>query len=133
MSDRSRGNAGSRIQPKSKSMRPQLSDEQWAMASDLFTPPKPSQQGGRPRADSRACVEGVLWGLRSGAHWKDLPSCFPSYPTCWRRFVEWTTDGTLDRVHRRLIQLLDGSGQINWEDGFADGTFASATAYRWEN
>jgi transposase len=126
MSDRSRRSAGSRMEPESSSMRPQLSDEQWAMVSDLFKPPQPSPQGGRPRADSRACLEGVLWVLRSGARWKDLPRCFPSYPTCWRRFVEWTTDGTLDRAHHRLVRLLDESGQINWEEGFADGTFASA-------
>ena len=73
MSDRSRGNAGSRMEPESNSMRPQLSDEQWATISDLFKPPKTSPQGGRPRVDSRACLEGVLWVLRSGARWKDLP------------------------------------------------------------
>jgi transposase len=91
------------MDPVANSMRPQLIDELWARLSDLFKPPKTSPQGGRPRIDSHACLEGVLWVLRSGAHRKDLPRCFPSYPTCWRRFVEWTTDGTLDRVHRRLI------------------------------
>ncbi|QDV71861.1 transposase [Botrimarina mediterranea] len=126
MTDRSRPGAGSRMEPDSRFFRPQLSDEQWALVSDLFKPPKPDPKGGRPRADARACLEGVLWVLRSGARWKDLPPWFPSYPTCWRRFVEWTTDGTLDKVHRRLVRLLDKAGQIDWGEGFADGTFAPA-------
>lgn len=114
------------MEPDSRFFRPQLSDEQWTLVSDLFKPPKPSPKGGRPRVDARACLEGVLWVLRSGARWKDLPPWFPSYPTCWRRFVEWTTDGTLDKVHRRLVRLLDKAGKIDWEEGFADGTFAPA-------
>lgn len=120
MSDRSRDAAGSRMEPESNAVRPQLSDEQWALIQDLFKPPKQNPKGGRPRVDSRACLEGVLWVLRSGARWKDLPRCFPSYPTCWRRFVEWTTDGTLDRVHRRLVHKLYQSGRFVWEEGFAD-------------
>lgn len=114
------------MEPDSRFFRPQLSDEQWAVVRDLFKPPKRSPKGGRPRADARACLEGVLWVLRSGARWKDLPPWFPSYPTCWRRFVEWTTDGTLDKVHRRLVRLLDKAGEIDWDEGFADGTFAPA-------
>jgi transposase len=114
------------MEPGTRFFRPQLSDEQWALVSDLFQSPKPSPKGGRPRVDARACLEGVLWVLRSGARWKDLPPWFPSYPTCCRRFVEWTTDGTLDKVHRRLVRLLDKAGKIDWEEGFADGTFAPA-------
>lgn len=126
MSDRSRVDAGSRMEPESRRVRPQLSDEQWALIQDLFKPPKRSPLGGRPRVDSRACLEGVLWVLRSGARWKDLPDCFPSYPTCWRRFVEWTTDGTLEKAHRRLLKKLGAAGKLNWEEALADGTFASA-------
>ncbi|HMO86699.1 MAG TPA: transposase [Lacipirellulaceae bacterium] len=65
------------MEPDSRFFRQQLSDEQWALVSDLFKPPKPSPKGGRPRADARACLEGVLWVLRSGARWKDLPPWFP--------------------------------------------------------
>ncbi len=126
MNDPSRVDAGSRMEPGSRFLRPELSDEQWAVVSDLFKAPQPSPKGGRPRVDARACLEGVLWVMRSGSRWKDLPPWFPSYPTCWRRFVQWTTDGTLDKVHRRLIRLLDKAGKIDWEEGFADGTFAPA-------
>ncbi|TWT35435.1 hypothetical protein KOR34_03260 [Posidoniimonas corsicana] len=58
--------------------------------------------------------------------WKDLPARFPSYPTCWRRFVEWTESGVLRNARRRLTDKLDRAGQVDWSEGFADAAFASA-------
>ena len=79
------------MEPDAVTFRPVLTDEQWALIADLFAPPRrnPSDPG-RPRADVRHCFEGILWVLRSGARWKDLPRSFPSYVTCWRRFMEWS-------------------------------------------
>ena len=126
MTNRSRDAAGSRMEPDSNLARPQLTDEQWALISDLFPAPTPDPRGGRPRADIRRCLEGILWVLRSGARWKDLPRTFPSYVTCWRRFVEWSGAGVWDKAWSRLVGQLDQQGQVDWEEGFADGTFASA-------
>ena len=126
MRNRSRRRAGPRMEPDSNLPQPQLTDEQWLLISDLFKVPKPDPRGGRPRADVRRCLEGILWVLRSGARWKDLPRSFPSYVTCWRRFAEWSDDGVWDQAWRRLVALLDQQGQVDWEEGFADGTFASA-------
>ena len=126
MCSRSRDSAGSRMEPEQVGFRPQLSDEQWALVSDLFRDPPPDPRGGRPRADARRCLEGILWVLRSGSRWKDLPRCFPSYVTCWRRFVDWSADGIWDKAWRKLVEQLDQQGAVNWEEGFADGTFASA-------
>ena len=126
MLDRSRASAGSKMEPEVRSVCPQLSDEQWSMISDLFPIPQPDPRGGRPRVDSRQCLEGILWVLRSGARWKDLPRSYPSYVTCWRRFAEWSLSGVWDQAWERLIQQLDKRGLINWNEGFADGTFAAA-------
>jgi transposase len=106
--------------------QPQLTDEQWLLISDVFPVPVPDPRGGRPRTDARRCLEGILWVLRSGARWKDLPRSFPSYVTCWRRFVEWSSAGVWDQAWRRLVEQLDRRGDVDWEQGFADGTFASA-------
>lgn len=126
MAIRSRECAGSRTEPVSNEPSPQLSDEQWGFIQDLFPTPAPGPKGGRPRADSRACFEGILWVLRSGARWKDLPKSFPSYVTCWRRFAEWVEAGLLDKALSRLVGRLDRQGKLNWEEAFGDGTFASA-------
>jgi len=126
MMARSRVSAGSKMEPEVRSANPQLSDEQWSLISDLFPVPKPDPRGGRPRVDPRQCLEGILWVLRSGARWKDLPRSFPSYVTCWRRFAQWSLSGVWDQAWERLIKQLDDRGQINWNEGFADGTFAAA-------
>lgn len=104
----------------------EVTDEQWLLIADLFPWQPPGRQGGRPKAHPRDCLEGILWVLRSGARWKDLPDDFPSYPTCWRRFREWTESGVLAEAWERLLQKLDEAGRIQWTEAFADGTFASA-------
>jgi transposase len=114
------------MEPEACLASAQLTDEQWSLISDLFPVSKPDPRGGRPPADARQCLEGILWVLRSGARWKDLPRSFPSYVTCWRRFVKWSLNGVWDQAWQRLIRQLDEQGLINWQESFADGTFASA-------
>ena len=64
---------GSRMAPKSF-----LSDSQWFLIADLFPDAPVGPKGGRPRVKSRPCLEGVLWVLRSGARWQELPERYPS-------------------------------------------------------
>ena len=113
--------AGARMEPK-----PELTDEQWSLIADLFRDPPPSPQGGRPRVDARACCEGILWVLRTGARWKDLPPWFPSPATCWRRFHAWTQSGLWARAWTRLLRRLDREGGLETEQMIADGTFSPA-------
>lgn len=126
MTERSRVSAGSKMEPDVRAAAAQLTDEQWSLISDLFPERKADPRGGRPRVDSRRCLEGILWVLRSGARWKDLPRSFPSYATCWRRFAEWSLSGVWDHIWERLLKRLDEQGQINWSEGFADGSFSPA-------
>ena len=126
MSQRSRDCTGSRMEPTTLDYVPELNDEQWSLIADLFENPDPSPAGGRPMADARACFEGVLWMLRSGARWKDLPRCYPSRSTVHRRFVEWVGGGVVDQAWKRLVRKLNYQGKIDWREGFADGTFSPA-------
>ena len=113
--------SGSRTEPKYE-----LTDEQWQLIADLFPHKKPSRKGGRPGADPRACFEGILWILRTGAPWKDLPSRFPSPTTCWRRLNEWTQAGLWEKAWGRLVRKLDRQGKVHRDESFADGTFSPA-------
>jgi len=114
--------------PSGSKMEPnfELTDEQWSLIADLFPEPTVGLKGGRPAVSPRPCVEGILWMLRSGARWKDVPKHFPSTSTCWRRHREWTEAGIWEKAWTRLVRNLDRRGRVNNEETFADGTFASA-------
>lgn len=119
---------GSRTAPP-----PFLNDSQWLLIADLFPHPRISSAGGRPRVEPRACLEGILWVLHTGARWKDLPERYPSPTTCWRRLRDWTEAGIWLAAWRRLLSQLDEFQGINWEEAMADGTFSPAKkgAPRW--
>jgi transposase len=62
-----------------------VTDKQWAKIEPLLPVLPAGPQGGRPWADNRAMFEGILWVLKTGARWRDLPEGYPSGSTCWRR------------------------------------------------
>ena len=62
-----------------------LTDEQWKKIEPHIPKFKRSRKGGRKPIEDRRIFEGILWVLRSGARWKDLPKEYPSASTCWRR------------------------------------------------
>ena len=65
----------------------ELTEEQWAVIEHLFPELQPREDArGRPPADTRAVLSGVLWVMRTGAPWADLPERYPPYQTCHRRF-----------------------------------------------
>lgn len=104
----------------------ELTEEQWQKIEPLLPKPKKSRKGGRPPADNRACLEGILWVLRSGARWQDLPKEYPSASTCWRRLHAWEERGLWLKIWRTFLGELDAQGQLDWSETFADGSFAPA-------
>lgn len=76
MTDRTNNRAESTTDTAVYGFQPKLSDEQWGLVADLFSHGRPGPKGGRPKVDLRA---GILWLLRSGARWKDMPSWFPLF------------------------------------------------------
>lgn len=105
----------------------ELTDAQWDVLAPLL-PKRKSGPGrkGRPPRENRETLEGILWVLRTGARWKDLPKEFPPYQTCHRRFGEWVDDGTFERVLKALAEDLLRRGKLDLSETFIDGTFASA-------
>src|SRR5579863_792378 len=75
-----------------------LTSAQWEKLKPLLAPQRRSDGRGRPWRDTQAVLNGVLWVLRTGAPWHDLPDRYPPYPTCHRRFQQWQRDGTLDQL-----------------------------------
>lgn len=81
---------------------------------------------GRPRHDTRAVWNGVLWVLGTGAQWRELPEKYPPFQTRHRRFQQWMRAGKLEEALRLLARLLYEQGKLNLEEAFVDATFASA-------
>lgn len=103
-----------------------LTDEQWERIAPHLPEHPPSPKGGRPRASDRECLEGILWLLRTGGRWQDIPVDLPSGSTCWRRLQEWAGDGVLEEVHAVLIEELGELGKLDLEELLADATFIRA-------
>ena len=87
-------------------IRHRLTDEQWKLIADVFGPAK---RTGRPPRDRRTIVDGILWILRTGSPWRDLPGDFGPWQTVWDLFNRWNQDGTLVKIlnRLRLRQQLD--------------------------
>lgn len=100
-----------------------LTDDEWVLISDEFPKPKAT---GRPRRSSRQIVDAILWILRTGSPWRDLPEEFGPWQTAWRLFDQWNDDGTLNRALRRLQAAFVDIGEIDDELWCVDGTIVRA-------
>ncbi len=105
----------------------ELTDAQWEVLKPLVEPKTSGKRRGRPWADTRSVFEGVLWILRTGAQWAELPrDKFPPYQTCHRRFQQWVREGTLVEALRGLAEDLLARGRLDLAETFIDATFAGA-------
>lgn len=107
-------------------MEAALLDRLWERVGPLLPPAKPMPKGGRPRVDDRACLEGIVYVLRNGLRWRDVPAKYPSGPTCWRRHMEWTGEGVWESVWAIVLQELAELDGVDFEELFADATFTPA-------
>src|ERR1700736_6013312 len=82
------------VAPKSDAW--EVSDAEWSVLEPILQPARRRDGRGRPWRDTRAVLNGVLWVLGTGAQWRELPSKYPPYQTCHRRFQQWVRDGKLD-------------------------------------
>ncbi len=87
--------------------KPLLSDEQWEQIEPLLPPFPKSKKGGHPWAPNRPVLEGILWILRTGARWQDLPDKYPSPATCWRRLRMWEEQDVWLDIWRQFLSTLD--------------------------
>ena len=100
-------------------LRHRLTDEQWDRIKDAFDLLAAT---GRPPRDRRQVVDGILWVLRTGSPWRDLPTELGPWQTVWRLFDRWNGDGTLDMI----LDALRGEVEINQELWCVDGTAVRA-------
>ncbi len=111
-----------------------MSDKQWEKIEGLV-PDGPVRSDGKGRRwrEKKEVLEGILWIVKTGARWKDLPKEYPPYQTCHRRFQQWVEEGVFDKVIEQLARDLQDRGSIDMRECFIDGTFSLAKkgGYLW--
>ena len=101
-----------------------LTDDEWDLVRDVFPPPAKT---GRPRSDWRRALDGMLWIVRTGAGWRDLPEeDFGPWETIYGLFNAWNADGKLDEIVRRLQAAHVDVGALDGELWCIDGTVVRA-------
>ena len=104
-----------------------LTNEQWEFIAPVI-PGTDFQIGraGRPQTDQRKILDGILWIVKTGARWKDLPKQYPPYQTCHRRFQEWVKSNIFFKIIEKLVEHLRERGQIDLAETFIDATYVDA-------
>src|SRR5947207_2970034 len=91
--------------------RHELTDAEWERLAPLLPPQRPKT--GRPNKAHRLVVNGILWKLRTGAPWRDLPERYGPWKTAHERLRRWTADGTWDRI-LAAAQVFDDGQPVEW-------------------
>ena len=104
-----------------------LIDDQWKIVSAILpADPMRADKRGRPWSEQRKVFNGILWVLRTGAPWKDLPPRYGPYQTAHRRFQNWVRSGVIENVLLALAAHLKEAGGLDLKECFVDGTFVPA-------
>ena len=103
--------------------RGDLSDKQWRLIAPLL----PKQERGGKWNQHRVTFDGILWVLRTGAPWRDLPDRYGKWGSVYHRFNRWRKDGTFEKILKALRIRLDKQGLIDWDLWCVDGSSVRAS------
>jgi transposase len=104
--------------------RHELTDEQYARVEPLL--PANGSRGGQWK-DHRPLLNGMVWRLKTGCPWRDLPERFGPWQTVYDRFNRWSADGTLLGIAECLLAELDTEGKVDWDLWCIDGSVIRAS------
>ena len=85
-----------------------MTDDEWAIVEPFLA--AASLRGGRPPANHRRVLDGILWICRTATPWRDLPEAFGNWNSIWRQFRRWCQSGVWDVL---LQGLADGDGELD--------------------
>lgn len=106
--------------------KPLIDDELWTIIEPLLPAPKPRRfrYPGRKPIDNRQALTGIVFVLKTGIGWEDLPQEMGcgSGMTCWRRLRDWQAAEVWQRLHEILLAKLQGANQIDWSRAVVDSS-----------
>jgi transposase len=104
--------------------RGDLTNEQWERIEPLL--PQAKTRRGRPVQAHRKLLNGMVWVLRTGAPWRDMPERYGKWTTVYSRFQRWRKSGVWDRMFAELQTILDVESNVDWEIHLIDSTTVRA-------
>jgi putative transposase len=104
----------------------ELSDELWERVEPILAERYPPAATGRPRADLRRVLDGIIYRMRSGVQWNQLPRCFGADSTVHGWFQRFAADGVLEEIWAILVGECDALGAVSWEWQAADGVMGKS-------
>jgi transposase len=108
--------------------KPLLADELWEVIEPLLPKTALKPKGGRPPLESRPALTGILFVLKTGIPWGDLPGEMGcgSGSTGWRRLRDWQEAGVWERVHQVLLERLRGADKLDLSSAVVDSSSVRA-------
>ena len=108
--------------------RGDLTDAQWDRLQPMLPPQRYGKgtKGGRPSINHRQIINGILWILRTGAPWEDLPDRYGKRSTVSTRYYRWIEQGVWERIYDALKAEADAAGELDWEVHQVDATVIRA-------
>lgn len=106
-----------------------VTDALWLRLEPLLpVPERRFRFPGRCRVDNRAALEGILFVVRTGMRWNDLPTAMfgASGATCWRRLKEWHEAGAWQQLHEILLAELRAAGLLDLAHAVVDSSHLRA-------
>lgn len=100
--------------------RYELTDDQWERLQEYLPPQRPAT--GRPAKDHRTVLNGMLWILRTGAPWRDLPDRYGNWQTVYSRFRRWREAGIWNRILTALQREAAFDDDLDGSLAMIDGT-----------
>ncbi len=108
--------------------KPLLTDELWAVIEPCLPPPEPRPKGNRPPVPNRRALRGILFVLKTGIPWEDLPQELGcgSGMTCWRRLRDWQEAGVWQDILHTFLNHLQEADQLDWSRAVVDSSSVRA-------
>jgi transposase len=104
--------------------RGDLTNARWERLVPLLPPQRPTV--GRPAEDHRRIIDGILWKVRTGAPWRDVPERYGPWSTLASRLRRWRLAGVWERIFAAAQERADAAGRLDWAVQFVDGSIIRA-------
>ena len=104
----------------------EVDDELWKLIQEILDELDPPAPTGRPRTNQREALNGIIYQMRSGCQWNQLPQRFGDDSSVHRTMQRWVAKGVFERIWAVLIENCEDLGGVDWAWQSADGAMGKA-------